>query len=222
MWILKKLHVELVSIFCIFTSKCLILPFQKRQHQSNSKSRSEKFNPHPEEVASGFPIDPPRPSQAAEASINPQGPPHNRASHSGPLANRAAWAKEVKKLDNKISSGTHKVSSGVLTGMDLPSDDRKERSITLQREVPKLIGRFPGSFKETSELLIKDQRHPMQGGFHFHNKEEGKTSNKDPILVSSPTSALASCSCLSSKIIGQLFSLSLLFFFFVPYISRTF
>ncbi|KAK4779384.1 hypothetical protein SAY86_006912 [Trapa natans] len=157
----------------------LVASIKKRHFQSNSKSRSEKFNPHPEDVASGFPIDPPRPSHAAEASVDPQGPPHSRASHSGPLTNRATWAKEVRKSD-KFSSGTHKVSSRVPTGMDLPPDDRMGRPITLQSEMPKLIGRFPGSFKETSESLIKDQRHPLQG---FHNKEEGKSSNKDPILL---------------------------------------
>ncbi|KAK4751626.1 hypothetical protein SAY87_005108 [Trapa incisa] len=154
---------------------------KKRQLQSNSKSRSEKFNPHLEDVASGFPIDPPRPSQAAEASVEPRGPPHSRASHSGPLTNRATWAKEVRKPDNKISSGTRKVISCVPTGVELPSDDRKEPPIILQSEMPKLIGRFPGSFKETSESLIKDQRYPMQGG--FHNKEEGKSSNNDPIIM---------------------------------------
>ncbi|GAY47843.1 hypothetical protein CUMW_107380 [Citrus unshiu] len=46
----------------------LVLSMQKRKSQYNSKSRSEKFNPHPEEVASGFPIDPPRESQVAESS----------------------------------------------------------------------------------------------------------------------------------------------------------
>lgn len=176
---------------------------QKRQLQSNSKSRSEMFNLHLEEVASGFPIDPPRPSQAAEASADPQGPLHNRASHSGPLNNRAAWAKEGNKLDDKISSGAHQAMSGFLTGMDLPSDDRKVQSITLQPELPKLIGRFPGSFKEAS--IQKDQRHLMQGV--FHNKEDGKNSSKDPTLVSSPTPAIVSCSCLSPKKIYQLLSI---------------
>ncbi|XP_031404900.1 probable serine/threonine-protein kinase At1g54610 isoform X2 [Punica granatum] len=160
----------------------LVASMQKRQLQPNSKSRSEKFNPHPEEVASGFPIDPPRPSQAAEASVDPQDPPHKRASYSGPLTNRAAWTKDGKKLDDKIASGAHyQVISGAVTGRGLPSDDRRERSVALQPEVPKLIGRFPGSFKETTESLIqKDQRHPMLGG--FHNKEDGKTGNKDPVL----------------------------------------
>ncbi|GAY47842.1 hypothetical protein CUMW_107380 [Citrus unshiu] len=52
----------------------LVLSMQKRKSQYNSKSRSEKFNPHPEEVASGFPIDPPRESQVAESSSGFQDP----------------------------------------------------------------------------------------------------------------------------------------------------
>ena len=83
------------------------LLFQKRKSQYNSKSWSEKFNPHPEEVASGFPIDPPRESQVTESSAGPQGHNHKRASHSGPLAQRAAWAKAGKNTDDapKISTG---------------------------------------------------------------------------------------------------------------------
>ncbi|GMH13863.1 hypothetical protein Nepgr_015704 [Nepenthes gracilis] len=46
---------------------------QKSQSQPTSRSRSEKFNPNQEEVASGFSIVPPRPFQAVEESINSEG-----------------------------------------------------------------------------------------------------------------------------------------------------
>ncbi|GMH27123.1 hypothetical protein Nepgr_028966 [Nepenthes gracilis] len=46
---------------------------KKSQSQPNLKSRSEKFNPNQEEVASGFPIEPPRPFQTMEESINSSG-----------------------------------------------------------------------------------------------------------------------------------------------------
>ncbi|KAJ0103704.1 hypothetical protein Patl1_04676 [Pistacia atlantica] len=133
----------------------LVLSMQKRQSQSNSKSRSEMFNPHPEEVASGFPIDPPRPSQAVESTAEPQGHHHKRASHSGPLSHRAAWAKAGKNPDDapKISAGA-----------DLSS--------------------MSGSFKETSESLIQqDQKHQPQGVAVCHQKEDGKIGNKDPIML---------------------------------------
>lgn len=160
---------------------------QKRQVQSNSKSRSEKFNPHPEEVASGFPIDPPRLSQAAESGIDSQGHLHKRASHSGPLSQRAGWAKEGKRLDDASKSfagADHQVVAGISTARrSLLSDDRRERSGPSRSEVPKLIGRFPGSFKEATESLIQqDQKNHIPGSRH---KEDGRTSDKDPIIVSS-------------------------------------
>ena len=163
------------------------LLFQKRQSQYNSKSRSEKFNPHPEEVASGFPIDPPRQSQVTESSAGPQGHNHKRASHSGPLAQRAAWAKAGKNTDDapKISTGADLSMGLVAARRSLLSEDRRERSGSAQPEVPKLIARFPGSFKEASESFIQhDQKHHAQGVAASHQKEDGRLGNKDPILVS--------------------------------------
>ncbi|KAI9184890.1 hypothetical protein LWI28_002203 [Acer negundo] len=165
----------------------LVLSMQKRQNHSNSKSRSEKFNPHPEEVASGFPIDPPRPSQAIESSADRQGHHPKRASHSGPLAHRAAWGKAGKNPDDapKISIGGDLSTSGqVAARRSLLSEDRRERSGPSQSEVPKLIARFPGSFKEASESMIQqDQKHHSQGVAASHQKEDGRNSNKDPILL---------------------------------------
>ncbi|KAK9269193.1 hypothetical protein L1049_000962 [Liquidambar formosana] len=167
----------------------LVLSMQKRQGQSNCKSRSEKFNPHPEEVASGFPIDPPRPSQVIEeASVDHQGHHPKRASHSGPLVHRAAWAKGGKNPDDapKISTGA---DLSTMPGLVAPrrsllSEERREKSGPSQAEVPKLIGRFPGSFKEASESMIhQDQKHHTQGVAGSHQKEDGRTSNKDPILL---------------------------------------
>ncbi|XP_057973042.1 probable serine/threonine-protein kinase At1g54610 [Malania oleifera] len=166
----------------------LILSMQKRQGQSNSKSRSEMFNPHQEDVASGFPIDPPRQSQAVEElSADRHGHHHKRASHSGPLVHRAAWAKSGKNLDDvsKISSGADmSTMSGLVAGRSLLSEDRREKSGPSQPEVPKLIGRFSGSFKEASESTAQqDQRHHGQGFVGSQQKEDGRTSNKDPVLL---------------------------------------
>eukprot|EP00257_Ricinus_communis_P023483 XP_015583478.1 probable serine/threonine-protein kinase At1g54610 isoform X1 [Ricinus communis] len=164
----------------------LVLSMQKRQGQSNSKSRSEKFNPHPEEVASGFPIDPPRPSQV-ESGVDPQGHQHKRASHSGSLVHRAAWAKAGRNPDDapKVSTGADlsTVSGLVAARRSLLSEDRRERSGSSQPEVPKLMSRFPGSFKEVSESFVhQDQK--LQGVASSHQKD-GRISNNDPVLVSS-------------------------------------
>lgn len=159
--------------------------WQKRQGQSNSKSRSEKFNPHPEEVASGFPIDPPRPSQVVEVGVDHQVQQHKRASHSGPL-NRTAWTKVGKNPDDapKISNGgdLSAMSGLVAARRSMLSDDRRERSGSSHPEVPKLISRFPGSLKEASESLAQHEQ--KQTGAP-PPKEEGRCSNKEAIPVSS-------------------------------------
>lgn len=182
-YFLFSLLINHASIFCVH-----ILLLQKRQGQSNSKSRSEKFNPHPEEVASGFPIDPPRPSQTVEGTMEPQERHHKRGSHSGPLAHRAAWAKAGKNLDDaaKISTGADLSTMSGLVEARRMSEDRRQRSSSSQPEVAKFIGRFPGSFKESSEFLTQqDQKHHTQGIVGSNKKEDARMSNKDPILVSS-------------------------------------
>lgn len=166
----------------------LVLSMQKRQSQSNSKSRSELFNPHQEEVASGFPIDPPRPSQVEEASVDLQSHHSKRASHSGPLVHRAAWAKSGKNLDDapKISTGADlsSMSGLVAARRSLLSDERRDKFGPSQPEVPKLICRFPGSFKDTSESMMQqDQKSHIQGVSGSHQKEDGRTSSKDPVLL---------------------------------------
>ena len=180
-------------VFHIVESKDILFFLQKRQGQANSQSKSEKFNPHPEEVASGFPIDPPRPSQAAGLIADPPVHQHKRASHSGPLTHRAAWAKAGKNQDDapKISmvGDLSTVSGLVAARRSMLSDDRRERSGSSQTVAPKLINRFPGSFKEASESMMQqDQKHHA----HAPQKEEGRGSrNKDSNLVSSCTFSLA-------------------------------
>ncbi|KAA8523906.1 hypothetical protein F0562_010329 [Nyssa sinensis] len=166
----------------------LVSSMQKRQGQSNSKSRSEKFNHHQEEVASGFPIDPPRQSQAVEeTSIDPQGYLHKKASHSGPLVHRAAWVKAGKNMDDAptISTGADlsAMSGLVAARRSLLSDERREKFCPSQQE-SKLVGRFPGSFKEASELMTKqDQKIHTYSVTGSHQNDNGRTGDRDPILL---------------------------------------
>lgn len=164
----------------------LVSSMQKRQGQSNSKSRSEMFNSHPEEVASGFPIDPPRPSQVVEeASNDPQAQLHKRGSHSGPLSHRAAWAKAGKNMDDapKLSVADLSAMSGLVAARrSMFSEDRSDKSGSHKQEVPKLIARFPGSFKEISQSTMKQEQknHALASS---HQNEDGRTSNNDPVLL---------------------------------------
>ncbi|KAI3769272.1 hypothetical protein L6452_00373 [Arctium lappa] len=142
----------------------LVVSMQKRQGQSYS--RSEKFNPQQEESASGFPIDPPRPSQAEEEQNNNL---HKRASHSGPLVQRAAWSKVGKKIDPNSSD----LSGPLAARKSMLCEDRRDRdkSGTSQQQLPRLISRFPGSLKEASSHAAGQP------------DDDGRTSNKDPISL---------------------------------------
>ncbi|KAL0320669.1 UNVERIFIED_CONTAM: putative serine/threonine-protein kinase [Sesamum radiatum] len=159
----------------------LISSMQKRQGQSTSKSRSEMFSSHPEDVASGFPIDPPRPSHSVEETSNdPQGSIHKRASHSGPLVNRAAWTKTGKGMEEAPKSlavaDLSAMSGLVAARRSMLSDEHREKSYS-QQGVPKLISRFPGSFKEASNSMSR-QDHQKNNGL----QEDEKASN-NPVLV---------------------------------------
>ncbi|KAL6543269.1 hypothetical protein OROHE_010789 [Orobanche hederae] len=139
----------------------------KRHGQSNSKSRSEMFSSHPEEVASGFPIDPPRPTQSMdEANNNPHGNIHKRASHSGPLVNRDAWTKAGKNMENaprNLGVADLSAMSGLVAARrSMLSEEYREKSYS-RVEIPKLISRFPGSFKEASNSITRrDQKNNGQ------------------------------------------------------------
>ncbi|KAI7733370.1 hypothetical protein M8C21_018622, partial [Ambrosia artemisiifolia] len=138
---------------------------QKRQGQSYS--RSEKFNPQHEDSASGFPIDPPRPSQAMEEDQTNNL--HKRASHSGPLVQRAAWSKVGKKVESN-GPDLSAMSGLVAARKSMLYEDRRDRDKTgTSQPPPRLISRFPGSLKEASSNAAGQP------------DDDGRTINKDPV-----------------------------------------
>ena len=162
--------------------------FQKRQARCNLKCRSEKFNSHQEEVASGFPIEPPRVSQTMEESgVESQGHPYKRASHSGPLVHQRAWSKGGTNLDDapKALNGADLSISGPVSTRSMLSEDSRDKSGSLQPVAPKLVAKFPGSFKETSASINgQDQMHHIQGPGSSHQNEGPSISTKDAVIVS--------------------------------------
>ncbi|CAN6932995.1 unnamed protein product [Brassica oleracea var. botrytis] len=148
----------------------LVASMQKRQSQANNRSRSEKFNPHPEEVASGFPIDPPRTSsQAFEPNRESQGNiivPHKRASHSGPLTRRSASAKGGKR---NYQDPSQKVSSIAAADYSAMPGFVATRTSESQQETCRGMSRLPGSFKETSE--------------EANQEENGRRNKQDSVLL---------------------------------------
>ncbi|KAI3809926.1 hypothetical protein L1987_19529 [Smallanthus sonchifolius] len=141
---------------------------QKRQGQSYS--RSEKFNPQHEDSASGFPIDPPRPSQAMEE--DQANNLHKRASHSGPLVQRAAWSKAGKKVESNVPD-LSAMSGLVAARKSMLYEDRRDRDKTgtSQQQHPRLISRFPGSLKEASSNAAGQP------------DDDGRIVNKDPVNI---------------------------------------
>lgn len=156
----------------------LPLSLQKRQGQSDTKSRSEKFN-HQEELASGFPIDPPRQSHALEEpSEDSQGHFRNRASHSGPLVHRSAWAKAQKNDGGpKVSTGADlsALSGLVAARRNVLSDDRREKLGGHQSEATHPVERLLESGNGPSESTRKHDR--------VSHKKDGNIGSNDPILV---------------------------------------
>lgn len=107
------------------------------------------------------------------------------------MAHRATWAKTSKNADDapKVSVGADlsTMSGLVAARRSMLAEDYRDRSSSSQPEVPKVMGRFPGSFKEGSDSLLQDQK-PHTQVVGPNQKEDGRLSSKDPILVSSLTS----------------------------------
>ncbi|XP_073026354.1 probable serine/threonine-protein kinase At1g54610 [Primulina eburnea] len=163
----------------------LVSSMQKRQGQSNPKSRSEMFSSHFEEAASGFPIEPPRPSQSVdEENSEPHGNVHKRASHSGPLVNRAAWAKAGKNLEDapkNLGVAELTAMSGLVAARrSMLSEERRDKSLS-QHEVPKLIARFPGSYKEVSSSAMS-QVQKNNPSANSQQQEDERTNNNPALL----------------------------------------
>lgn len=84
---------------------------------------------------------------------------------------------------------------GLVAGRrSLLSEDRREKSGPSQHEVPRLISRFPGSFKEASESMMRqDQKIHTQSVAIPRQNEDGRSSSKDPVLVSTYTDDDSTC-----------------------------
>uniref|UniRef100_A0A7N0UZ03 Protein kinase domain-containing protein n=1 Tax=Kalanchoe fedtschenkoi TaxID=63787 RepID=A0A7N0UZ03_KALFE len=180
----------------------LAASIQKRKNQPDSKSRSELFNPCTEEVASGFPIDPPRPSQVTEETcVDTLGAHHHkRASHSGPLVNRAAWTKTGKNSEDapKNSMGADlSTMSGLVAARksSLLSEGREKSGLSHDDgpKGPRHNGRFPRSSKSSEPGLgLDDLKYQPPPGFPIMDqktRDEGRASHKDPILLGYGTQA---------------------------------
>lgn len=97
---------------------------------------------------------------------------HKRASHSGPLVQRAAWSKVGKKVETN-GMDLSAMSGLVAARKSMLYEDRRERDKTgTSQQLPRSISRFPGSLKEASSNAAAGQP-----------DDDGRTVNKDPVNV---------------------------------------
>ncbi|GMP54583.1 hypothetical protein CsSME_00019709 [Camellia sinensis var. sinensis] len=158
---------------------------QGRRGNSHSKSRSELLNHYQEEAASGFPIDPPRHSQAAKEVVGKDRMDHNtkRVSHSGPLAPGVGWTKAGKKYDdmNVISTRADlSTLSGLVASRTSLSDDSRDKLGPSQPKATDQVAKSSESHEVSGSArrtYRKQHTHSITGS---HQLEKGRA--KEPVL----------------------------------------
>ncbi|GMP54584.1 hypothetical protein CsSME_00019709 [Camellia sinensis var. sinensis] len=163
----------------------LVTSVQGRRGNSHSKSRSELLNHYQEEAASGFPIDPPRHSQAAKEVVGKDRMDHNtkRVSHSGPLAPGVGWTKAGKKYDdmNVISTRADlSTLSGLVASRTSLSDDSRDKLGPSQPKATDQVAKSSESHEVSGSArrtYRKQHTHSITGS---HQLEKGRA--KEPVL----------------------------------------
>ena len=140
------------------------------------------FNPYQDEAASGFPIDPPRRTQAVKdggKDSNVQNP--RRASHSGPLV--PGWTKTGKKYED-ISIISTRADLSTLSGLVATrtlSEDCRDKLGPSQPESINQITRTSESLEVSGSMRKNDRKHGISSSRQI---EKGRASTKEPVLVS--------------------------------------
>ncbi|GFP86397.1 probable serine/threonine-protein kinase at1g54610 [Phtheirospermum japonicum] len=128
---------------------------QRRHGPVNPKSRSELFNPHKDESASCFPMDPPN-----DHRQNPQ----ERVSNSGPLAPGVGWRLSGRRNNNDSSFVSTRNDSSALSGLAasraLSSVESREKLVSSRMESGNQVGRLSESFGDP--VRNQDRRRQAQ------------------------------------------------------------
>ncbi|KAK1388883.1 putative serine/threonine-protein kinase [Heracleum sosnowskyi] len=144
----------------------LAMSLQKRG-RSNPKTRSEQFNRHKDEAASGFPIDPPRATHALkEVRKEQMEQPANRASYSGPLVPGVGWTKAAKKHEAMpvVLPRTNLSSlSGLVASRTLTSEDSRDKFFPPHQVAADQARRVSETFDEWGSSRKQDIKHQNQG-----------------------------------------------------------
>ncbi|KAF0915945.1 hypothetical protein E2562_000582 [Oryza meyeriana var. granulata] len=148
----------------------LVSSLQKRQTQVNTKSRSEMFNPSKEDSASGFPIEPPRPTHAVESSKDSQRVHSTRTFHSGPLVNQ----------NNSSKAGRSEIDNGNGTAVTQAEAFPHERRLS-----ESINERFSSSGKYDQVFQQKDERSSRVDGAIGYGSKGNKIHHSGPLICPS-------------------------------------
>jgi len=184
------------SISCSFMTSFTLISFLfifglrlQKKHNSVSQNSGKMVNSHKEQTVSGFMIDPSEQRQAVrEGRGDFMEHQRKKVSHSGPLVQGNGWTRTGKNFDNhNMVSGRHNLStvSGlVATRTILPGDHQKKPGVP-QPEVVNQVGRLQGSLNGLESSRKVDQNCQIKKMGDSPQAGAGKSSNKEPSLVSS-------------------------------------
>jgi serine/threonine protein kinase len=165
-----------------------VMSMQRRQGQISSKSQSEMFHPRREEAVSGLLIAPPKqPRAVKDVRVDYSEHVDKRVSQSGPLVDRPAWTKSVKKLDDPsaVSTKTNLSQfSNLVATRTMLSEGHQEKSVPSQFEKAEQVGRFSASINELESRRKQDKKRYTQMVEDLPQMEDGNASNKESSLVS--------------------------------------
>uniref|UniRef100_A0A164W7G2 Protein kinase domain-containing protein n=1 Tax=Daucus carota subsp. sativus TaxID=79200 RepID=A0A164W7G2_DAUCS len=163
----------------------LATSLQKRG-RSNPKTRSEQFNRQKDEAASGFPIGPPRATQASKEGRKEQiEQPPNRASYSGPLVPGVGWTKAAKKNEAMpvVLPRTNLSSlSGLVASRTLTSEDSRDKFCPPHQAAADQARRVSETFDEWGSARKQDIKHQTQGTTGSRQMGNLLGSTKESIL----------------------------------------
>uniref|UniRef100_A0A0E0BYQ3 [RNA-polymerase]-subunit kinase n=1 Tax=Oryza meridionalis TaxID=40149 RepID=A0A0E0BYQ3_9ORYZ len=173
----------------------LVSSLQKRQNQVNAKSRSEMFNPSKEDSASGFPIEPPRPTHPAESSQDSKRV-YTRTFHSGPLVNQNNPSKAGRSENGDIHlSGVANASDFcvvVSTRSNIHSDNGNGTVVTQAEAFPherrlseSINERCSSSGKYDKVFQQKDDRSSRVDGAIGYGSKGNKIHHSGPLICPS-------------------------------------
>lgn len=166
----------------------------QKRGRSNPKTRSEQFNRQKDEAASGFPIGPPRATQASKEGRKEQiEQPPNRASYSGPLVPGVGWTKAAKKNEAMpvVLPRTNLSSlSGLVASRTLTSEDSRDKFFPPHQAAADQARRVSETFDEWGSARKQDIKHQTQGTTGSRQMGNLLGSTKESILVSLVTKLL--------------------------------